>query len=163
MSDTNTAAPAAPATKSKAKLFIIAGIVLLLGGGGAGAWYVTRGRGDANHETVEKAKPEVEHGVVGFEPFIVNLADPGGQRFLRADIRLLVADEAAAKHVQENKVTSTRLRAAIIDVLTSQTADQIARPEGKAALKKSIAEQASTILHPTEVADVLFSDFVIQY
>jgi flagellar basal body-associated protein FliL len=36
-------------------------------------------------------------------------------------------------------------------------------PEGKAALKKTIAEQADAILRPTEVADVLFSDFVIQY
>jgi flagellar FliL protein len=163
MSDTQTAA--APAAKSsKGKLFIIVGAIVLLGGGGAGAWYVTRPKADPRQAEAAKPAREVEHGIVTFEPFIVNLADAGGQRFLRADIRLLVGDSAeAGKKVQENKVTVTRLRAGIIDVLTAQTADQIARPEGKAALKKSIAEQASTILHPTEVADVLFSDFVIQY
>jgi flagellar FliL protein len=163
MSDTQaTAAP--PAKKSRGKLFLVVGVIVLRGGGGAGAWYVTRGGSDAAAEAGhEKPAPEVERGVVSFEPFIVNLADPGGQRFLRADIRLLVPEPEAAAHVQENAVAIARLRAAIIDVLTAQTAAAIAVPEGKAALKKTIAEQADAILRPTEVADVLFSDFVIQY
>jgi flagellar basal body-associated protein FliL len=35
--------------------------------------------------------------------------------------------------------------------------------DGKAALKKEIAERAAKVVEPIEVVDVLFSDFVVQY
>lgn len=164
MSDTKTAAQP-PAKKSRGKLFAIVGAIVVLGGGGAGAYFMTRGgSAPAEHAAAEQPAHEAqEHGVVTFEPFIVNLADPGGQRFLRADIRLLVGEAEAAAHVQENAVTVARLRSAIIDVLTAQTAERIVTAEGKAALKSAIAETASHMMRPTEVSDVLFADFVIQY
>ena len=40
--------------------------------------------------------------------------------------------------------------------------DNLATPEGKEALKKTIAERAAKVLHH-KVSDVLFSDFVIQF
>lgn len=146
------------------KLLAIAGAIVVLGGGGAGAYFMTRG-GTGTEPTAaeEPAHAAEEHGVVTFEPFVVNLADPGGQRFLRADIRLLVGEAEAAEHAQENAVTIARLRSAIIDVLTAQTAERIVTAEGKAALKAAIAETASHMMRPTEVSDVLFADFVIQY
>jgi flagellar protein FliL len=163
MSDTKTAAQP-PARKSRGKLFAIVGAIVVLAGGGAGAYFMTRGGAPAEHAAAEEPAHEAEeHGVVTFEPFIVNLADPGGQRFLRADIRLLVGEVEAAAHVQENAVTIARLRSAIIDVLTAQTAERIVTSEGKAALKTAIAETASHVMRPTEVSDVLFADFVIQY
>lgn len=164
MSDTNKAAQP-PAKKSRSTLLIV-GAVVLLGGGGAGAYFMTRGGAAAAEAHAEPAAETHEApagGVVRFEPFIVNLADAGGKRFLRADIRLLVGEIEAAEHAQEDAVTVARLRSAIIDVLTAQTAEQIVTAEGKAALKKTIAETAAPLLKSTEVSDVLFADFVIQY
>src|SRR5205814_5844595 len=86
--------PAAkPAKKksSKGKFVIILGIfVLLLGGGGAAAFFVLRkpaapATGNAAPKKVTKAAT----GIVSFEPFVVNLADTGGQHFLRISVRLI--------------------------------------------------------------------------
>jgi flagellar FliL protein len=155
----------APKKKGRGKLFIILGVVImLLGGGGAGAFFMLRKPADpaaaanGKHEEVKEA-----NGIVNFEPFVVNLADPGGRRFLRINVRLVVPEEEEAKHIEENKVIQTRLRAAILELLAEQTSDHISTTEGKTALKKEISERAHHILKETEVADVLFSDFVIQY
>jgi flagellar basal body-associated protein FliL len=47
-------------------------------------------------------------------------------------------------------------------LLTQQTAAGLQTADGKAALKKTIAERATGIVKPAEVSDVLFSDFVVQ-
>jgi hypothetical protein len=52
---------------------------------------------------------------------------------------------------------------AIVDLLSSETSQHIVTQDGKTELKKQIAERASKIIEPIEVADVLFSDFVVQY
>lgn len=159
-------APAAdaPPKKGRGKLFIILGVVIvLLGGGGAGAFFMFRQPADAaaGGETHDEAKEA--NGIVNFEPFVVNLADPGGRRFLRINVRLVVPEEEEAKHIDENKVIQTRLRATILELLAEQTSEHISTTEGKTALKKAISERVHHILKDTEVADVLFSDFVIQY
>lgn len=170
MSDTpQAAAPegaAAPAKKSRAKLFIILGVVVvLLGGGGAAAYFVmAKPAAAAEGEHAEKEEAhEAPKGVIGFEPFVVNLADQDARRFLRITVKLLVPEEEQAKHIEEDPVAVSRLRAEILDQLTQQTSVTITTPDGKAALKKSIAEKAAAIVEHTEVADVLFSDFVVQY
>lgn len=155
--------PDAPAPKKKGKgnLFIILGAVALLGGGGA--FYALRTPVEANEAAKAEEKHEPPKGIVSFEPFVVNLADPGGRRFLRINVRLLVPEEAEAKELEENKVTVERLRAAILDLLTQQTSEHIVQADGKAELKAKIVEHAAHIVEPIEVADVLFSDFVVQY
>ena len=163
-------AEAAPKKKKgKGKLFIILGVVfLLLGGGGAAAYFTllnpAPAEGDAAAAPAEgEHKPTEAHGLVSFEPFIVNLADTGGRRFLRINVRILVPEEEEAKEIEEHKVTLERLRASILEILSSRSSEQIASIEGKTALKHDIAEHAKPILEPIEVADVLFSDFVVQY
>ena len=160
----------APAAKKKGKgtLFLILGAVfLLLGGGGAAAYFTLLNPAPAEGEAAAPAEDEHKtaeaHGLVSFEPFIVNLADTGGRRFLRISVRLLVPEEAEAKEIEEHKVTVERLRASILEILSAQTSEQVASLDGKTALKHQIAERAKPILEPIEVADVLFSDFVVQY
>lgn len=164
------AAEAAPTKKKgKGKLLIILGVVfLLLSGGGAAAYFTLLKPVPAEGEAAAAAADDAHkipeaHGLVSFEPFIVNLADTGGRRFLRINVRLLVPEEEEAKEIEEHKVTLERLRASILELLSSQTSEQIASLEGKTALKHQIAEHAKPILEPIEVADVLFSDFVVQY
>ena len=47
-------ADGAPARKSKKKLFVILGLVVLLGAGGAGAWFFTQGK-DASGKSADEA------------------------------------------------------------------------------------------------------------
>ena len=170
MSETPQPSPAAntaPAPKkSRTKLFVIVGVVvvLLAAGGGGAYWAFFRSPAAPAGEEEHAAHDEPEHHrIISFEPFVVNLADTDARRFLRINVRLVVADEEGGEHAKDSEVTLVRLRSEMLDELTRQTADTVTTPDGKAALKKAIAGRAAGVLKPMEVADVLFSDFVVQY
>jgi flagellar FliL protein len=157
-------APAAPKKKKSKLVPILLTIVLLIvaSGGGAGAyWYFNRSTpaGEAKAPEPEAAPTP---GMVEMEAFVVNLADPGGQRFVRVSMRLLTYDEEQAAELKEDAVAKTKLRSALLDLLSMQTADGLVTPEGKAALKKAIAERATHAVHELKVTDVLFVEFIVQ-
>jgi flagellar protein FliL len=155
-----SAAAPPPAKKKRLGLILaVLGLVLGLGGGGGAYWYfVMRGAPQ------EEAAPEPEKaGIVPMAPFVVNLADEGGGRFLRVTLALTVEGEEHAKEVEEDAVLSARLRSAILERLAQETADHLVTPKGKAELKKVIAEQVSHASHELKVTDVLFSEFVVQF
>jgi flagellar FliL protein len=161
-------APAAPKKKSKL-VWILLTLVLVIvaGGGGAGAyWYFSQRSGapadgrDATNAPAPEAAPEP--GMVEMEPFVVNLADAGGQRFVRVSMRLLTYDEDQALDVKEDAVARARLRAALLELLSMQTAEGLVTPEGKDALKKAIAARARHAVHELKVIDVLFVEFIVQ-
>jgi flagellar FliL protein len=159
---TPDAPAAAPKKKASPMLPIIIVAVVAAGGAGGGAWFFMRGEAaSAKHE--EPKTPLGERGLVPFEPFVVNLADPGGQRFLRASIQLVVENPEEAEHIEKTKVLQMGARAAILNVLTEQTTEHLASKEGKDALRKELVEKVHEALEEVEVVDVLFSDFVIQY
>jgi flagellar protein FliL len=137
--------------------------VLLGGGGGAYYWMFARG-GEAPAAEAEAAPVhEEEPGVaVPLEPFVVNLADPGGTRFLRVNLSLIV-DEEHALEFEENPTVMARVRSAVLELLAQQTADPLITPDGKNALKKAIAEGAAHAVEGMHVSDVLFSEFVVQF
>ncbi|MCC7010578.1 MAG: flagellar basal body-associated FliL family protein [Acidobacteria bacterium] len=155
--------PAAPAPKKKSGWMLKAMIaVLVLGGiGGGAAWYFLRG-GAAE----AKAKPEpplAERGLVTFEPFLVNLADQGANRFLKANVQLVVESAEEAKHVEETPVLASHLRSAILELLTQQTATSLVTAEGKESLKRALKERTGPVLGDGKVLDVLFAEFVVQF
>jgi flagellar protein FliL len=146
-------------TKSRKPLVIIGLALVLVAGGGGAFWYMrpAAATGDA-------AQPHAApRGSVAFDPFVVNLADPGASRFLRVTLTILVADAATSAHVKENPVAIMQARSAILELLTLQTSDRLATPDGKATLKKAIADRIFTVMDGLKVVDVLFSDFVIQF
>ena len=107
--------------------------------------------------------PPKERGLVSFEPFVANLADPGGQRFVRATVQLVVGDAHMATEMTETPVLAMQARAIILELLATQLADTLVTPDGKVALRQAIAERIAEALHEVEVVDVLFSDFVVQF
>jgi flagellar FliL protein len=164
------AAEAAPAPKKpRGKLFMILGVVvvLLAGGGGAAFWWLRTPSAAAKSAAPKAKAPKkldlAKAGIVNFEPFVVNLADAGAKRFLRINVRLLVDKAEEAEHIQKSEVLVMRLRSDILELLTAQTSEKIVSAEGKAELKKQIIEHTHQTVAPAEVADVLFSDFVVQY
>ena len=100
------AAPEAPA-KPKSKLPLMAGaaVLVLAGAGGAGYWWWSH-RAPVDPKAAEAAAKEEEHapddaGIVGFEPFVANLADEGGSRFLRANLKLVVQEDGQQASQEE--------------------------------------------------------------
>lgn len=165
MSETTAAIPAPK--RSKKSLLIIGGtaVVALAAGGGGAFWWSQKAQAQSPAESHEPAKHEddgAERGIVSFEPFVVNLADPGASRFLRVKVQLVVEDPEIAEAAGKSPVKVSRARSAILELLTTQTSDVLVTQEGKAELKKAILEGVGNSLG-TEILDVLFSDFVVQF
>lgn len=120
---------------------------------------------DAEEEEEEEEEPEHEGaGVLSFEPFIVNLADPGGSRYLKADIKLLVTGVDDMKHLAEDQAVVMPIRSVILEHLSQQMADDIITPKGKLALKKALKKKCARLFKGHgKVADVLFAEFVVQF
>jgi flagellar protein FliL len=151
--------PAPPAKKSRTMLFVA--LAVLVTGLGAGGAYWAFGRQPA--QAAEAAAEPVEPpAVVNLDPFVVNLADPGGARFLRITVALLVPGEEAAKELAEDPVARMRVRSSIIEMLSQQTAARLTSAEGKVELKAAIAGRAAESAEHLKVVDVLFSEFIVQ-
>jgi flagellar FliL protein len=152
-------ADAAPAGKSKKKLFIVIGtLVVLLGGGGAGAWYVTQG----SHASKDaQAEPQKAPVFLPLETFTVNLQ--GGEQYLQTDITLQVADQA---QVDTIKLYMPRVRSRLLTLLSSKHADELVSADDKKQLTQDILAQVKQPFDPKgkpqDVNDVLFTSFVIQ-
>ncbi|MGE3276352.1 MAG: flagellar basal body-associated protein FliL [Vicinamibacterales bacterium] len=168
------------------KLVLAIVVLLLVGGAGAGGyWWSQRAAAAGPGEHADAAAPdEGDHdgasdddgaaedaeeggshgaeggGLVSFEPFLVNLADPG--RYLRTTVKLVVKSEARATEIGESEVAMMRLRSALLELLAEQHADTLVTAEGKSALKEAIKERAGDIAD-VRIVDVLFSDFVVQF
>lgn len=152
-----------PAKRGPNKLVIGAVLLAVLGGG----LYWWKGRQlEPEAEASAKKKHDVPpsaRGLVTFDPFVANLADEGGRRFVRATVQLVVANAEVAKEMEESPVMLMQARSVVLDLLTQQVADRLVTPEGKAELRKAIAERVAESLEEIEVVDVLFSDFVVQF
>ena len=135
-------------------------LVLMLGGGGAG-WYFMTGHAASTEAKEEKHEEEEPAEVIEFQPFVVNLADPGVSRFLRVSLSLVVRSHEAALAL-EDRVTQTRVRSGLLDLLSQQTSAVLVTPEGKAKLKEAILASATKAAEQ-KVSDVYFSEFIVQF
>jgi flagellar FliL protein len=158
---TEDIAPAPEKKKGGLLVKLVIAIVLVAGVGGGAAWWFLRG---TPTEAKEAAEPPLEErGLLTFEPFLANLTDEGGNRFLKANIGLVVETEAEAKHLEEKAVVMGHLRSSILELLTVQSAPILVTPEGKEELKKKIKARTSELLKDQKVIDVLYSEFVGQF
>jgi flagellar FliL protein len=135
-------------------------LVVLLAGAGGGAWWFLGGATEAAEPT---APPLESRGLVPFEPFLVNLADQGGNRFLKLTMQLVVGDAAQAKTISDTPVVLMQLRSTILELLTEQTAGSLVTAEGKGTLKAAVKARVAGHLPDRQVIDVLFSEFVVQF
>jgi flagellar FliL protein len=139
-------------------------VVLLLAGGGGAYWFFFHNVTEAEAAEAEaEPEPPPSTGLVPLDAFVVNLADPASSRFLRVTLTLVVQDEVQAAELEENEIAKMRVRSAILELLAQMNADALVTPEGKAALKLSIAEGVAQASHETKVTDVLFSEFIVQF
>ena len=183
MSQAAAPAPNAGTKKGKGKLLIIlvATLVLALGGGAAAYFFMARDaangkgkqasagdHGDAHEDAGDDGEAH-EPAVVALPTFTVNLADKDVPRYLRTTVSLLIADtekaaalSAGGDHKAAGEpVRIAMARSAILELLTTKTAEELMTADGKTALKKEIAERASKAFR-FKVNDVLLAEFVVQ-
>jgi len=98
------------------------------------------------------------------DPFLVNLADPDGDRFLRVGIELgLQQDWNEHNHAAQNSTPPTaRIRDAILMVLTTCNGDALLPLAGKAKLKQDLTDALQNRVPELGVVEVYFTEFLIQ-
>lgn len=145
--------PAAAAAKPKSKklVLIIAIVAVLVLAGGGAAWFFLskRSHGDEDEEGGgghAKAAAPAEHKekvapiFLPIENMVVNLADPGGERFAQIGITLELAD---AKTSEQIKQYLPSIRSGILMLVSQRTAQELLGREGKEKLATDIRREVS--------------------
>ena len=158
----------APKKSRKKFIIIIALALLVLGGGGAGAYiFLLKGDPPAEEGSVdgedgaEGADDEVLDGeieVLALEPFIVNLMNTSGSRYLKITINL----ELPASVKKEMELKKAQVRDSIIILLSSKDYSDISSVPGKYQLRDEVGARVNLILTEGKVKSVYFTEFVIQ-
>lgn len=147
-----------PKKKGNKNLILIIIIAVVVVAGGAGAFFFLTKSKDAKTEKKEETK--VDEGVMfALDPFVVNLSDQTGNRFLKVSVQLEVAGPVI---MEKAKAKMPQLRDAIITLLTNKTSEALIAPEGKLQLKDEINIRGNQILGENSVKNVYLTDFVMQ-
>ncbi len=128
---------------------------------GGGAYFFLFAKSTPPPEEQQPQKPpEPEVGpFLQLDPFIVNLADPTGHRYLRAKITLEFRDDEAYQKANERV---PQINDAIIMVLSSKTVEEVLSPEGKMELRIELIRKLNELLGPNSIKNIFFTQFVVQ-
>jgi len=109
-----------------------------------------------------RAEPQVK-AVMHLEPFVVNLADPDGDRFFRVGIELgLEQEQDERKNPNQAAMSLARARDTVLTILTVCDAQTLMVPAGKANLKDELIKALRERAPELGVREVYFTEFLIQ-
>jgi flagellar FliL protein len=155
-------AEAAPQKKGGTIKWIIIGAVvfLVLAGGGFVGWKKFSQPAPPKEAIKEDAAVKVDVGpIMNLDPFIVNLAGTGGERYLKVTLELELKDSLLIAEMEKRK---PQVRDTLLLLLSSKTLDDIATFRGKTKLRNEITSRLNALLTPDSVKKVYFTEFVVQ-
>ncbi len=107
----------------------------------------------------------VKH-VIELQPYVVNLADAEGSRYLRVTINVGVGgEEGEEKEEKEEKTDplfTARVRNAMLAVLTTKSSEEVLTVEGKAKLRKELLRAARKASEEPKVVAIYITEFIVQ-
>ncbi len=162
------------------KLILIGAIVVLVLGAGGGYILLSKpkppavesvnaeesGQKKDTEKKVEKSSEEGEdqaskegaENLFPLDPFIVNLQEDAGVRYLKVAISLEI-DGITEEDIKSKKA---QIRDSLIILLSSKHYSEVGSVQGKYELRDEIASRVSQILAKGKVKGVYFTEFVIQ-
>lgn len=164
-------APAEAKPASKPFLLYVLVIVNMLVVGGVGAMIylgkqkeaqqatiekVVEGEAQAQGEELEKAD-EFVGKMIPMETFYVNLAGNRGNRLLKVNMELEVANEKVIEEIEKRK---PQIRDIIIIILSSKTFKDLESREGKEGLRDEIKDAVNSFLTKGKIKHVHFTEFI---
>ncbi|WP_051327927.1 flagellar basal body-associated FliL family protein [Desulfatirhabdium butyrativorans] len=153
---------------SKKNIIIIAAVgvlvLALVGGGFFMMWKKLSTIDKIKEEVTAAAAPKVEQPpsigpLFALESFIVNLADPGGKRYLRVTMNLELRDGKVNEAITQRL---PQVRDCILMVLPTRKVDDLQSIEGKNALREELITKLNQLLGAGSVTKIYFTEFVIQ-
>ena len=142
--------------KTPITIIAVALVVIMLAGAGV---FMLKGQGGKKGAAEKAAKPTAE---VALGDFVVNLADLGQVRYLKANVVLAVTGEAAGGGHGGEGGPSPAVRDAVIEVLSSKRFAELARPDGRVKLKKDLIAAVNKRLEGCRAVNVYFNEFAMQ-
>ncbi|HLA27736.1 MAG TPA: flagellar basal body-associated FliL family protein [Syntrophales bacterium] len=141
------------------KIIIISLVVLIaIAAGVFGGIYFFTDHGDAKKAAVQPPKPLI--GTMWpMAPFIVNLSDNQGERYLKIVIEIEVSDQSV---VPELELLKPKLRDNMLDLLTAKSFNELMDVGGKQRLRDEIVMRLNSFLVKGKIVQVYFTEFVIQ-
>ena len=151
----------------KGLMILVVCFVIIALAVGAGLYVLWGKVSETAPETLEgtEAVAEKKDGKVlvksllSMETFVVNLADPGGKRYLRVTIALEIDDQ---DFVEEVKKIVPKMRDKVLLILPAKKFKDIQTSSGKDALRKEILAQLNPLLNKCKITNLYFQEFVIQ-
>ena len=146
-------------------ILVIPALLIGLGGG-----YFLGSKLTAKHyEDKEKKEPQAAQApkdptqLVGemykFEPFLVNLNEPKGNRYLKAMVQLELANENIKAELERRQA---QMRDVILQLLSSKSTQDLQAADGKFRLREELLSRINALLVNGAITRVYFTEFVIQ-
>ena len=151
--------------KTKNKIFLIGLplLLLLILGGGAGAYFLGVFNGDTgrnnevngnNTQDIQALGPLVE-----MEDFVVNIMHKDATRFLKIGITLEAEDEKSIKALQNRM---PQVKDAVLLLVGNRKFSDIKDLQGKMQLKADLLARIKNLAGQGTVTNLYFTDFVVQ-
>ena len=135
-----TAAPAPPKGKKKLIIIILALVVVLAVAAAGVLWYLAKQRSahldeDGDEPAAQVAESKTPPAFLPMDNMVVNLADPGGDRFAQVGITLELADGKTSEKVKSLMPT---IRSGVLMLLSQRSSEELLSREGKEKLAADI-------------------------
>lgn len=98
--------------------------------------------------------------VIELQPFIVNLADNENTRYLRMTVSLGVGESKGEE--KPDQLLVTRVRNAMLALLTTKKSEEVLSPEGKNQLRKDLLRAARAAVEEPKIEAIYITDFIVQ-
>ncbi|HQU83401.1 MAG TPA: flagellar basal body-associated FliL family protein [Pyrinomonadaceae bacterium] len=118
----------------------------------------------ASKSSLKSAIPSDEDvkSVIELQPFIVNLADEDQARYLRLSVSVGIGGEEGGKEEKASPIFITRVRNAMLAVLSVKSSEEVLTVEGKAKLRKELLKAAQAASEEPHVEAIYITDFIVQ-
>lgn len=159
-----------PKKKGKLKWIIIA-VVLL--GVGAGGYFMKDtimgmlGMADPAEQTEEEqmspeeraAAPDFEGVMASVDPFVANLNDPLGKRYIKLGLEVELLDEKAVEEFDEAQI---KIKNMLLILLGSKKPQEMLGPKNQIVLQQEIVDRINQIIGEGKVINIYFSTYILQ-
>jgi flagellar FliL protein len=153
---------------NKILVLLIGVLMVLMLGLGGGLFMMWNKLSDLNAQTVALASERAGvHGgaenlvgpIFSLETFIVNLADPGGNRYLRVTMDLELANPEMEAEITQRL---PQVRDSILMILPTKRFEDISTVEGKTTLRDEVVATLNDFLVQGNITNIYFKEFVVQ-
>jgi len=166
MSDSAEEAPA-EAAKPKAPKggtspIVMALLVLNLGASGFGVFKLMTATPAAAATVApkeEKPSKEISGPVIGLEPFVVNLDEPGTARYLKMTVQIELVNEKDAEAIEKSKQV---IRDEVLSYLSGLHVKDTLGATAKDTIREALMKRLEAVVGEHKVRRMFFQEFMVQ-